>query len=349
MNILIVKLSAIGDVIHTLPALNAIRKHYPEAHITWLVEEDASELVQGHVALDRVLVSKRKRWLKTIFGPGFTDTIGEVHVFMKELRDTRYDLIIDFQALLKSSALIALSRSNRKTGFGKGMEHMERSYLFLNERIPAVDMDNHAVKRSMMLLEAIGIPSNSISYNLPIKARDRNTLGRILRQHGIGDSGLLAAINPVAKWETKLWSNSKFAELADRLIAQYRADVVFTGSRDDFGTIEDIISMMKEDAWNLAGETTLLTLAALYEKTDFLISTDTGPMHIAVAMGTPVAALFGPTAPWRTGPFGPEHQVIRVGMECSPCFSRKCDEIRCMKEISVEQVLDGVQKLRRNP
>ena len=109
MNILIVKLSAIGDVIHTLPALNAVRNYYPDANITWLVEEDAAPLVQGHEALDRVLVSKRKCWLRSLRSLFFLNTIKEVYGFIKTLRDTRYDLILDFQALLKSGILIALA------------------------------------------------------------------------------------------------------------------------------------------------------------------------------------------------------------------------------------------------
>nr|MBC8363201.1 lipopolysaccharide heptosyltransferase I [Candidatus Desulfatibia profunda] len=157
MNILIVKLSAIGDVIHTLPALNAIRKVYPSARITWLVEEAASDLLEGHQALDRVLISKRKRWLKELQGPARLNAVKEACAFLKELRDTRYDLILDFQALLKSGILIALARGKRKIGFGKGLEHMEYSYLFLNERVPAVDMEHHALLRGMMLLNALGI------------------------------------------------------------------------------------------------------------------------------------------------------------------------------------------------
>jgi heptosyltransferase-1 len=346
MNILIVKLSAIGDVIHTLPALNAIRRAYPDAHITWLVEEDAAPLVKGHVALDRVIVSKRKRWLREIPGLSCLNSMREIYRFVKQLRDTRYDLIIDFQGLLKSGILIALSRGKRKIGYGRGMEHMECSYVFLNERVPPVGMDNHALMRSMMLLDAIGIPSNDIEYNLPVQDQDRATLENLLMQHGIGESRLLVAINPVAKWETKLWSRLKFAKLADSLVQQYEANVVFTGSGADRETVQDIVSTMEGGAANLAGETTLRTLAALYEKADFLVSTDTGPMHIAAAVGTPVVALFGPTAPWRTGPFGPDHQIIRVGTECSPCFKRQCSTMKCMVEISVEQVLDGVKKLR---
>ena len=346
MNILIVKLSAIGDVIHTLPVLNAVRKCYPDAHITWLVEEAASSLIEGHTALNRVLVSKRKSWIKGITGHSYLDNIREAFSFIKELRDTKYDLILDFQALLKSGILIRLARGKRKIGFDKGMEHQEHSYIFLNERIPPVDMEIHALTRGMMLLEAIGIRSYDVEYNIYISDQDRKKADDLLLQHEEKEYKTIAAINPVAKWETKLWDKAKFAKLADSLIKQYNVKVVFTGSAEDRNLILDIISKMKGKAYNLAGMTSLKTLIAVFEKTDFLISTDTGPMHMAAAVGTPVIALFGPTAPWRTGPFGAGHQIIRAGLECSPCFKRQCKTIECMKQISVEQVLDGVERLR---
>jgi len=345
VNILIVKLSAIGDVIHTLPVLNAVRKRYPDAHIAWLVEEAASSIIEGHTALNRVLVSKRKSWIKGVAGHSCLDNIREAFSFIKELRDTKYDLILDFQALLKSGILIGLARGRRKIGFDKGMQHQEHSYIFLNERVPPVDMEIHALTRGMMLLKAIGISSDEVEYNIYISDQDRKKADDLLHQHGKKEYKLLAAINPVAKWETKLWDKAKFAELADRLINQYNARLLFTGSMEDRELILDIISRMKRKAYNLAGMTSLKTLAAVYKKTDFIISTDTGPMHLAAAVGTPVVALFGPTAPWRTGPFGPGHQIIRADLECSPCFKRQCKTIDCMKQISVEQVLDGVKRL----
>ncbi|PLX49690.1 MAG: lipopolysaccharide heptosyltransferase I, partial [Desulfobacteraceae bacterium] len=229
MNILIVKLSAIGDVIHTLPALNALRNYYPNANITWLVEEDAAPLVQGHKALNHVLVSKRKHWLKALRSLSFLSTIKEIFGFIKALRDTRYDMILDFQALLKSGILIALARGRRKIGFGKGLEHMEHSYIFLNEHVPAVDMEIHALSRGMMLLNAVGIPTNEVEYKLPVSNHDRKKIDELMKQHGINDVKSLIAINHVAKWETKLWPNKKFAELADMLIDQYDMKIVFTG------------------------------------------------------------------------------------------------------------------------
>ncbi len=350
MNILIVKLSAIGDVIHTLPALNAIRKQYPSAHITWLVEEAAHALVQGHEALDRVLVSKRKRWIKSLFSPKSPfhekmESFRQACHFIKQLRNTPYDLVLDFQALLKSGVLIGLSRGKHKAGFDRGMEHMEHSYLFLNKRIPPVAMDNHAILRSMMLLDALGIKTDKIEYKLPLQDQDRKKTDDLLARHGItkNSKNPLVAVSPVAKWETKLWTNPKFAVLADKLIEQYNARLVFTGGPEDWPTVQDIMSLMKSQAVSLAGKTTLKMLAALFEKTDFVISTDTGPMHLAAAVGTPVAALFGPTAPWRTGPFGNNHQIIRAELECSPCFKRQCGTMDCMRQISVQQVLEGVK------
>ena len=345
MNILIVKLSAIGDVIHTLPALNAVRKQYPDAHITWLVEEAAYGVIKGHKALDRIIVSKRKTWLKGLAGRSCIKNFREVRSFVKQLRDTRYDIILDFQALLKSGILIGLARGGRKIGFDKGMQHQEHSYIFLNERIKPVDMEVHALIRGMMLLEPLGIHSREAVFNLPVSDQDRNAANDLLMHCGIKTSELLVAINPMAKWETKLWDNLKFANLADRLIEQANADVIFTGAQEDSKAIEDIISNMKAKAANLAGKTDLKMLAALYEKTSIVVSTDTGPMHLAAAIGTPVVALFGPTAPWRTGPFGDGHQIVRAGLECSPCFKRQCKTAECMKQISIKQVLDAISRV----
>lgn len=346
MKILIVKLSAIGDVIHTLPALNAIRKHYPTAHITWLVETDAADLLIGHEALDRILISRRKQWVKGLVSRSWLKQLKEIKDFIKVLRDTRYDIIFDFQALIKSGILIWMCRGDRKIGFDRGMEHSEQSHLFLNERILPVDMDHHALLRQMMLIRAVGIYEREIVYNLSIGPEDRAQTDHILKLSGIILSRPIVGINPGAKWQTKLWSDKRFAELADRLIRHYHFQVVFTGSKADVSMMRRINAFMKCGAVNLVGKTGLKTLAALYEKLAFLISTDTGPMHLAAAAGIPVVALFGPTAPWRTGPFGSGHQVVLADKDCSPCFKRTCDTYSCMDRISVTDVLQAVEKVQ---
>jgi len=342
MKILIVKLSAIGDVIHTLPALNAIRDHYPHAHITWLAEQAAQDIVIGHPSVDRVIVSKRKEWLKGLLTGKRAKNFCEIMSFIRQLKDTEYDLIFDFQALLKSGILIAMARGKKKIGFGKGMEHSECSYWFLNHKIPPVDMENHAITRSLMLLESSGIKHKTIEYRLRVQDKEHITIKNMLTAKGISGSGRLIVIHPIAKWKTKLWPQKKFSCLADQLIALHNADIVFTGSKSDILVIDEIISCMKYRAVNLAGQTTLKTLGALYRKADILITTDTGPMHLAAALGTRVVALFGPTAPWRTGPYGTDHQVVRAGLDCSPCFKRECASTECMTKISVKCVLEKV-------
>jgi heptosyltransferase-1 len=349
VKILIVKLSAIGDVIHTLPALNALRDSYPQAHITWLVEEAAADLVIGHRALDRVIVSRRKRWIRQLRSPRRRQALTEIRRFWQELRDTCYDVVIDFQALLKSSLLVWLAKGTRKIGFDKGMQHQEHSHLFLNERIPPVDMDVHALTRGLMLILAIGVNADRIIYDVPVSGEDHYRVGSLLERHGINGNRPLVAVNPVALWETKLWLNDRFAALADHLIKEKGADVVFTGAAHDRPVVDAILTMMTEPAVSLAGETSLKMLAALYHRSAMLVTTDTGPMHLAAAVSTPVVALFGPTAPWRTGPFGEGHRIVRTAPSCSPCFKRRCDRQQwcCMQDITVEMVMDEVCQLGR--
>jgi lipopolysaccharide heptosyltransferase I len=345
VHILIVKTSAIGDVIHTLPALHSLRRHYPEARIDWLIEAAAADIVSGHPELDRLLVSKRKRWMQALRrGPERLGAWREMLAFVRELRATRYDLLIDFQGLLKSGMLVGLSRAVRKVGFGRGMEHAECSYLFLNEKIPPVDMNIHAVKRELMLLEAIGVPTEEVVFDVPLMPENFRQINDLLRAKGIADPSRVAAINPVATWPTKLWDNAGFAQVADWLAGQ-GLSVVFTGGRGDRPVIDAIMARMREPAVSLAGDTTLKTLAALYRQAALVVSTDTGPMHIAAAVGAPVVAIFGSTAPWRTGPYGEKHQIVRLDLPCSPCLKKECSHYSCMKKLGADLVIAAVQRL----
>jgi len=348
MKILIIKLSAIGDVIHTLPALNSLRKFYPDAHITWIVEEAAFPLIRGHNALNRIILSKRKKWIKELLDPlARKRALKEIYNFIKDIRDTRYDIVIDFHQLLKSGLLVWLARGDRKIGFDRGMPHMEESQIFLNEKIPPVSMEIHALKRNLMLLEAVGVPTANIEYQISIDKNDEDSAMTLVLENGIKDG--FVVLNPVAKWDSKLWQNYKWARLADTLIKDHDIPVIFTGSPDDYFLIEEICEMMEEKAANFAGKTSLKSLAALYSMAKTIITTDTGPMHLAAAIKTPVIALFGPTAPWRTGPYGLIHKVIRKSMACSPCFKRICPygHNNCMKSISVDDVRISLVKSTR--
>ncbi|HOD36061.1 MAG TPA: glycosyltransferase family 9 protein [Syntrophales bacterium] len=339
INILIVKLSAIGDVVHTLPSLAALRTLYPLAHITWVVEETSSDLLVGHPDLDRLLISKRKKWLRDLANPTRArGALRETLAFLRTLRDRPYDLVIDFHGLFKSGLIVLLSGARRKLGYDS---MQELSGLFLNEKIPE-DMEKHAVDRYLDFLRHLGAKAGEPRFYIPVGVENRSRVDTLLEAEGIGRGERFVAVSPVALWDTKLWEEKKFAMLCDRVLGELGLKVVLTGSRGD-GILQRIEKAMTRPVANLGGKTSLRDLAYLFERSSLVITTDSGPMHIAAAAGTPVVALFGPTSPSRTGPYGKGHRVIRKEIGCSPCFLKKCDVLTCMKEITVDEVFEAVK------
>ena len=340
-SILIIKLSAIGDVVHALPLLEVLRKSFPEARLDWVVEHESSEIIEEHKGIDRVIISHRKSWQRRLLkGRKRSVALREMLRFLRELRSTEYDLVIDLQGLFKSAILTGLSRGKRKIGSNWGREG---SQFFLTERPFFVDAEQHAVDKYLKVAEYLKCEKDSWKGDIPIRESDKRSIDKLLHDNGIEDRTPVA-INPMAKWKTKLWESEKLAILADKVQKELSCKIIFTGSRQDRAKTYEIIQRMGEKPINLAGETSLKELAYLYSKCLLLVSTDTGPMHIAAAMGCPVVALFGPTAPWLTGPYGKGHRIIREEMECSPCFKKKCGHLSCMKDITVDRVFDAVEE-----
>lgn len=340
--ILIIKLSAIGDVVHALPFLEVLRENFPNASIDWLVEEQAFQVIAGHSGLDRVIVSRRNSWKSRLLHfKSYMPLIREVSEFLKELRSYEYDLVIDLQGLLKSGVLVGLSKGKRKIGMGGAREG---GWIFLNERPVQVDYEQHAIERYLRVAEYLDCDSISWKGDIPFSDSDKKRTDDLLNANGIQKRPLVA-INPMARWKTKLWEPERFAALANRITDELSCKVIFTGSNTDRDVIKDIFRKMKGRPINLAGRTSLKQLAYLFTRCAALVTTDTGPMHIGAAMGCRVVALFGPTAPWRTGPYGHSHEVIRVNLECSPCFKKKCSNMTCMKEITVDRVFEAVKDM----
>ena len=327
---------------HALPFLEVLKKGFPEAKIYWLVEEAASRIIEGHPAISGIIISRRRSWQEGMRkGRNIFPVIGEAVRFLKDVRSREYDIIIDLQGLLKSGIFVGLSKGKRKVGMGGSREG---AGLFLNERPIPVNYGQHAIDRYLKVAEYLGCDSAGWNAHIPVFEPDKQSIGQILDLNGI-EKKPLVAINPIAKWPTKLWDPERFAVLAERIRDELACEIVFTGSSIDRPVITRIARMMWRAPLNVAGRTNLKELAYLYTRCRLLVTTDTGPMHMAAAMGCPVVALFGPTAPWRTGPYGRGHEVIRADVECSPCFKKRCDHMTCMKEISVEQVFEGVKQV----
>ena len=341
LQILIVKLSAIGDVVHTLAFLDVIHRGFPLAEIDWVVEESAAGIIAGHPAIRRVIISRRKSWRRQLFEERqYERVFREISSFAGALRRIRYDCVIDLQGLLKSGILTGLARGSRKVGMAGAREG---SSLFLKEPPVRVNYHQHAIDRYLEVASYLGCEWERWSNRIPVSPTDRQAVDQLLTDCG-SEGEVLVAINPMAKWKTKLWEERLFADLADRIMNELHCRVVFTGSGEDRPVIENILSGMKNIPRNLAGETGLKELAYLYDRCRVLVTTDTGPMHMAAAMGTAVVALFGPTSPLRTGPYGPDHKVVTSGADCSPCLKKSCENWTCMGNITVDSVFQAVKE-----
>jgi heptosyltransferase I len=330
--ILLVKLSSFGDVLHALPTLGALRAAYPEAHITWLVEAAYAPILAGHPDLDEIWEAPRLHLGE--FGAGANQT--RLRQLLKRLRTRRFDVVLDLQGLFKSALWVALARSPRKVGYDRTREG---SYLVLNERVPPFDPEAHAVWRYLNLARYLGAPQAEPHFHLALGA-------------GVDPTGLIApddqrplvVLHPGARWESKLWPAASWARLAERLAAA-GFTVALTGSKADAPLAAEIIGTTKAPVVNLTGRTSLAQLAAVLRRARLAFITHTGALHLAAALGTPVVALFGPTAPWRTGPFGAGHQVVRLDLPCSPCLQRQCPAPRCLTDLTPEMVMGAGEKI----
>jgi heptosyltransferase I len=329
--ILVVKLSSFGDVLHALPTLEALRDAYPQAHITWLVEAAYAPLLSGHPALDEVWMAPRLRPAEFFSGPNLT----RLRRLLQQLRARPFDLVLDVQGLLKSAVWVARARSPRKVGYDKTRE---LSYLPLTERVPPFDPEAHAVWRYLNLAHYLGAPPAPPRFRLGLDAA-----ADISALIPAADRPLVV-LHPGARWTSKLWPPASWAHLSDWFHGR-GFQVAVTGSAADQELVAAIVGQSQAPRFNLAGRTSLAQLAAILRQARLAVTTDTGAMHLAAALGTPVAALFGPTAPWRTGPFGDGHQVVRLDLPCSPCFKRQCPSPRCLNELYPAMVEAACEKI----
>jgi lipopolysaccharide heptosyltransferase I len=314
MRILIIKPSSLGDVVHALPTVNLIRRRFPDAHISWVINDTLAPLLKNCPIIDEIIPFERWRF-------GSLAQLPRLAGFLRTLRRRQFDVIVDLQGLLRSGIISWVTWAPRRIGLS---DAREGARLFYNEIVEVPH--THAVDRYLLAARHLGCDSAPVEFPLGVSAQ-------------IKSEGLIA-VNPSARWTTKLWGSDKFAELLERLS---RERVVLTGSAPEREEIGNIAHGCR----NLAGQTDLFQLAELYRRCAVVITNDSGPMHVAAAVGTPVVAIFGPTDPALTGPYGGQHAVLRAGIPCSPCFKDHCANkvhMECMKLVTVQQVLEAAKR-----
>jgi lipopolysaccharide heptosyltransferase I len=338
--ILLVKPSALGDVVHTLPVVATLKRRYPHVPLDWLIEEEAAPLVEGHPAVAAFVVSGRRRWQRQVWHPRqIPATLREIRTFVGEVRRPGYDVVLDLQGLLKSALYVLAAGASVRVGLADGREGASWA---LTHRVPVPPQPVHAVERYLALAAAVDARDTVRDFTIPLDAGDleaaRTLLADVPRPRVV--------LHPAARWDTKLWEVERWRAVAGSLGAE-GAGVLLTGSRADAPMARAICEGLQPAPRSLVGQLSLKHLAAVLRGVDLMITVDSGPMHIAAALGTRVVALFGPTDPARTGPVG-GGRVLRQPIPCSPCLERRCriaDTRRCMRDLAAGDVLVAARDL----
>lgn len=330
--ILFIKPSSLGDIIHALPVLDTLRSHFTQARIAWLVKREWAEIVERIEGVDDIVT----------VGPGLRGWLGAV----PRVRATGFDLAVDLQGLFRSGVMARLSGARCRIGFANAREG---SPWFYTHRVPVPTADMHAVDRYGLVAEALGIGRKTDrAFRFKRWPSDDQAITALLNQQGVTDRQRWVAMNVSARWPTKRWPIQSFAKLIDQLHEAGFGPVVLLGAPSEREAADAVSRMTAQPPSSLVGQTGIGLLPALLRKAEVLVTNDSGPMHVAAAVGTPVVAMFGPTSPARTGPYGASHQVLRTGIPCSPCFSRRCanvSRLECLTAIAPSEVFRAVQQV----
>lgn len=318
MKILIIKLGALGDVINTFPAVIRLKKYF-NAEIHWLAAPLSYPLIKNHSCVDRVILFDKNE------KHGLAAAINSI-------RKETYDIAFDFQRTLKSGFFCFISKSRKKIGFDKA-RCKELTWLYPFTRIPASDPGKHMLDQYLDFTDYLGIKSDSITWDIPLPDyMDIELPAKYL------------VLNIGATKQANLWQTSNFAELARRVYDKTKIISVLTGGgKKDNKEALVITEMAGRSVINLVGKTSLNQLAGVISNALAVVSCDTGPMHLAVALGKTTIALFGPSDPRRTGPYRGE--VIARPMPCSPCNKKKCSEPKCMQMITPGDVFLKIMEI----
>lgn len=310
MNVAIVKLSALGDVVHALPVAAALRAARPAARVTWLVEARNAPVLAGHPAVDRVVTVDTRRWRRARTPAALGTTIRELAALRRTLRAARFDVAIDLQDLVKSGVLTAMTGAPVRVGFTADYCRERASALFTNRRVRPPATAHHVVDRYLSLLSALDVtPPARGEFHLPCDDAAEAAIDDAFAAAGLKARDRLVVVNPGAGRPEKQWPAARFADLAARLVRDGAGRVLVVwgpGERDVARTIAEHGRAV------LAPPTDLLALVAVLRRASVVVAADTGPLHLAAALGVPCVGLFGPTAATRNGPYGTGHRPLQA-------------------------------------
>ena len=330
-NILIIKMSSLGDVLHTLPFVAELRERFPQARLTWLVHPQFSGFVPDPPMVDEVIYFDKVKFNKM--------SLGKKWSCFKEMRSLlhsrNFDLVIDMQGLFKGAVLAAISGCNNRIGY---CEMREGSGL-VSKAITGAHAKDHVIERYLDVARYLGCAIKDIRFPMP----DLQKEWQAVQEKTEAVKEPYVVLVPGARWETKKWPIEYFSELAEMILRDGK-QVVLAGGPEDT-SLGSQITRLSPGVTDLTGKTGLRELGALIQHSTAYISGDTGPLFIAAAMKRPLIALYGPTRPDRTGPYGnSEAVIIRAPVSCAGCLKKRCSKWICMKAITPEMVFDEYKK-----
>lgn len=337
--ILVIKLSSLGDIIHTLPVAWALKDIYQDAHLTWMVNASYRGLLEICPAIHEVLFFERNK------KNGIFRSLLSILRLIGKIRREKFDLVIDLQGLLRSGLIGWLSGGKKVLGLESAREGSRWLY---DIKVPVPKKKSiHAVDRYLLIPEYLGW-TGSPRFQIKIQPDEDRFIDGFLKAEKARTYLPLIGIHPVARWKTKVWSLNNFARLADLISATEKFQLVLLGSEEDQKQIIQMIHMMKYSPVIATGKFNLKQLTAFLKRSSLLITTDSGPMHLAAAMESPLLAIFGATDQRKTGPYKMENDVIFKNIQCRPCLKRTCLNsgypMECMERITPEEVFERFKK-----
>ncbi len=337
--ILIIKPSSLGDVVHALPTLVALRKKFPTSWISWLIKQEWADILAGNPDLNEVLsVDLRMR-----FWPGI----------IAKLRHARFDLVVDLQGLFRSALLARLSGAPERVGFASGREGSPFLYTQL-VRLPSRMsghwrlLDMHPVDRNLTVAKHLGAEIQPPRFRLPSFASDEKEVEGWLQEAGVQSTDRLIAMASVDRLGIRSWPLDRFVAVAGTLSQCPNVRIVLIGTPAERWVVEHFRHRVGDKLVNLVGKTRVRQLGVLLRRVHLLIANDSAPMHIASAVGTRVLGLFGPTSYFHHKPIGDGHVVLRSEIPCSPCGRSTCanpNVLECLTSIRVEDVVARANRM----